>query len=239
MGITPRVLVTGAIALLGVTPLLAQPASDPSGHWEGAIAAPTGEVRIELDLARSAAGELAGTFGQPERKLKGFPLSTVSMKDAVISFELAAGSNARFQADVAADGRSMSGTFEGFGGPLPFKLTRTGEARTYPAPTSAAVTKELEGSWNGRIDVDGGLRLILKVTNRPDGTSTGVIVSVDQGGFEMPVAISQKGTAVTLDVPMVGASYVATLNDEGELVGTYKTAQGQELPLNFIREAAK
>jgi hypothetical protein len=237
MSITPRALLAGAIALLGLTPaLLAQPASDPSGHWEGAIAAPTGEVRIELDLARSAGGQLAGTFGQPARKLKGFPLSTVSMKDAVLSFELAAGSNARFQADVAADGRSMSGTFEGLGGPLPFTMTRTGEPRTYAAPTSAAVSKELEGTWSGTISVDGGLRLILKLTNRPDGTSTGVIVSVDQGGFEMPVAIAQKGSALTLDVPMVGATYVAALNERGELVGTYNTAQGQELPLNFVRD---
>src|SRR4051812_46860065 len=37
-----------------------------SGHWEGAIQAPSKDVKIEIDLAMKD-GKLAGTFGTPEQ----------------------------------------------------------------------------------------------------------------------------------------------------------------------------
>ena len=46
--------------------------------------------------------------------------------------------------------------------------------------------------------------------------------------------MTQKADNLTIDVPTVGASYVATLTDNARLVGTWK--QGPvALPLTFTR----
>jgi hypothetical protein len=236
-----RILLRCALAVIvsiGVVSSLQAQAVDPTGHWEGAIAAPFGEMRIEIDLARSANGELKGTLTSPMRKLKGFPLRTVSADGRTVTIELGAGTAGRFTGDVGADGTSMTGTFEGQAGPLPFALRRTGDARIDAPPRSAPIAKTLEGTWDGRLDIDAGFRVVLKLTNHADGTATGSFISVDEGQLDMPVAISQANGTITLDVPMTSAVYSATLNAAAdELTGTFKTAQGVEAPLTLKRSA--
>lgn len=136
----------------------------------------------------------------------------------------------------------MSGTFnttEG-GHSIPFSLTRTGDARIDAPPKSPPIGKELEGTWNGTLDVNGtARRLVLTMSNQADGTSTASLLSVDGGGVAIPVAIVQKGTSVMLDVQMVGGSYAGTLNADGtELVGSWKQGQAA-LPLTFKRAPGK
>ena len=118
---------------------------------------------------------------------------------------------------------------------MPFDLKRTGDARIAAAPKSAPIGKELEGTWNGAIDVGGKQeRLVLTMTNHADGTASGTIQDLDGSNVEIPIAITQKASDVTIDVTVVGASYTAALNANGELSGTW--AQGPvSLPLTFKR----
>lgn len=227
--------------LLLLPPLLsAQPAADPSGHWEGTVQVPNQDVKIEVDLAGNDKGVLMGTFGNPGEGLKGIPLANLAMEGKTVIFLLRAGSGGgTFSGDLSADGKSVSGTFVTAEGnhSLPFSMTRTGEARIASAPKSSPIGKELEGTWHGALSLGGKqMRLVLKMANQPDGTATGTILSVDGSGVEIPVAMTQKASKVTVDVVSVGASYAAVLNDGGtELTGTWK--QGKtELPLKFHRE---
>src|SRR6266849_2458564 len=235
--------ITAAFLLSSISSLHAKTTADPSGHWEGTVSAPFGEVRIEVDLVKNAKGDLAGTFGQPAQelegrklpKLKGLPLSNVAVKGKAVTFEMkATAEGGAFQGILLADGKSMSGDFASQGGAVPFRLTRTGDARIEAPPKSAPIGKEMEGIWNGTVDVNGRqLRLVLKMSNQPDGTSTGSFASIDQGGIELPVAIIQKAANLTVDVKATGGSYVGTLNAAGtELVGMF-TTQGVALPLTF------
>ena len=81
------------------------------------------------------------------------------------------------------------------------------------------------------------MRLVLKMANQPDGTATGTIVSLDGSGVEIPIAMTQKASNVTIDVASVGASYVGVLNAAGtELAGTW-TQGPATLPLTFKRAA--
>src|SRR5437867_1951522 len=94
------------------------------------------------------------------------------------------------------------------------------------------------GHWEGTVSAAsyGDLPLEIDLTNNADGTSTGHIISVDEGGLDLPVALVQNGANLVIDVPMVGSSYSGALNAAGtELIGTYKTGQGVELPLTFKR----
>jgi hypothetical protein len=133
----------------------------------------------------------------------------------------------------------MSGTYAMAGATLPFDLTRTGNARIEPPVKSAPIGKELEGTWNGTLDVDGGLRLALKMSNHSDGAASGTIVNLDQGGLEIPVAIAQKGSGVTLVSNVVEGSFSGALNAEGtELAGTW-TQGPAALPLTFRHTTAE
>jgi hypothetical protein len=235
-----RMRLIAALLLLPARPLLAQTAVDPSGHWEGPIQVPQMEVKIEIDLAKNSKGELAGTFGNPGEKLKGLPLANVAVDGRAVTFELKAGSGGgTFHGEILAGGKSMSGSFVAKEGTVPFSLTRTGDAQIEAPPKSAPIGKEMEGTWNGAFDVDGvQMRVVLKMSNQPDGTSTGSIASIDEGGIEVPVAIVQKAANLTFIVKMTGGSYSGTLNAAGtELAGTYTTGQGIARPLTLRRTA--
>jgi hypothetical protein len=83
------------------------------------------------------------------------------------------------------------------------------------------------------------MRLVVKMANQPDGTATGTIVSPDGSGVEIPIAMTEKGSNVTVDVTSVGASFVAVLNAAAtELVGTW-TQGTATLPLTLRRGQSK
>ena len=231
-----RIVLVAAL-LLGPAPsLLAQTAVDPSGHWEGAIQVqPNVEMKVEIDLAKNSKGELAGTFAQPAQGVKGLPLSTLTVEGRSIRFAVKGGpEGATFQAMLSADRTSMSGEAAQGGYSVPFTLTRTGDARVAPVPKSPPIGKELEGTWNGALDVNGAqMRLVVKMANQPDGTAAGTIVSQDGSGVDIPIAMTQKASNVTIDVPSVGASFAGVLNAERtELAGTW-TQGPSALPLTL------
>ena len=208
---------------------------DPEGHWEGAVQVPDMEMKIAVDLATNAKGELAGTFARPEAGLKGFPLRAVVVDGRTLRFTVPSdGGIATFEGTFSSDGTSISGTASRAGESAPFSLTRTGDAIIAPAPKSAPIGKELEGTWNGTLDVGGKTtRLILTMANQADGTAAGTIVSPDGSGVELPVAMTQDGANLTVTIEVAGATFAGVLKD-AELTGTWK--QGPvSLPLTFKR----
>jgi hypothetical protein len=236
MRTSTRLSLLAALLLFPAPPLLAQTAVDPSGHWEGTVHAPNTEVTIEVDLARNANGELGGRFGNPAQKVTGLPLASLAVDGRSVSFQIkgSAPGERAFKGVLAADGKSMSGDYAQGGFTMPFTLTRTGDARVEAPASSSPIGKELAGTWNGTLDVNGiQRRLVLTMANQPDGTATGSFVNVDEG-LEIPISsITQKASSVTLDVKTVGGSYAGALNTEGtELVGTW-TQGPAALPLTF------
>ena len=216
---------------------LAQPAAAPSGHWEGAIQVPGQELKIEIDLAPRGE-KWDGAISIPAQGLKGLPLSAIIVQGDSVSFAMAAvPGNPQFKGTVSKDGKSLSGEYSQGGATIPFAVTRTGDAKFEPLPKSTAVTKDLEGSWEGSLDVGGQtLRLLVKLSNGPDGVATGTMVSVDQGGAELPIsAIVQTGSHLKLIVQVVAGTYEGDLKD-GQLTGTWTQGPGT-LPLIFKRPA--
>jgi hypothetical protein len=232
MRLFTRMLVLAGLLLTPAPSLLAQSADDPSGHWEGSVQIPGREVIFEVDLARNARGELSGTMNHPAEKINGLPLRAVVVDGHSISFQ--ARRDQPFTGMLAADGRSISGEYTLSGYVLPFRLIRTGDAVIAAPVKSAAVGRELEGTWNGALAVNGtSLRLVLTIANQSHDTATARLISVDEGGLEAPVAITQKDSGVTLVNSVVASSFVGALNPERtELAGTY--SQGTfAAPLTF------
>ena len=197
-----RMLLIAPLLLAPATALLAQTAADPSGHWEGTIQMPNVAANVEIDLTKNNKGEFAGTFSQPAESVKGLPLSTVAVDHRSVRFVIKGGGDpATFDGTLSEDGRSLTGNIGQSGGSVPLTLTRTGDAKIAPAPKNAAIGKELEGTWNGALDLDGRqMRITLKMANQPDGTATGTVVSADGSGVEIPIAMTQKAASLTIEV---------------------------------------
>ena len=236
-----RMLLVASLLLAPAASLLAQTRVDPSGHWEGTIQMPDMAVNVEIDLTKNSKGELAGTFSQPAENVKGLPLSTVAVESRSVRFVVKGGPEpATFEGSLSADGHSLTGTIAQSGVSVPLNLTRTGDARIAPVPRNAAIGKELEGTWNGALVVGGRqMRIVLKMSNQPDGTANGTVVSADGSGVEIPIGMTQKASTLTIDVASVGAAYVGVLNEAGtELAGTW-TQGPAALPLTFKRAGAE
>ncbi|MPY90205.1 MAG: hypothetical protein GEU99_20055 [Luteitalea sp.] len=231
LGLFGALIVTSSITL-------AQPTTGPAGHWEGAIEVPGQALEIEIDLAE--AGETwEGTITIPVQGLKGVPLSDITVEGNAVSFAMKGPpGDPQFKGTVSEDAKSLSGEYSQGDATLPFALTRTGDAKIEPPPESTPITADLEGSWEGAV-VDGKgktLRLVLKLSNQPDGVAAGTLVSLDQGGgAEIPIlAVVQAGSHLTLDVRAVTGTYEGDF-DAGQLTGTW-TQAGTTQPLVFKRQ---
>ena len=206
-----------------------------SGHWTGVLDTPAQPLDVEVDLQPGTPPAWVGTISIPAQNLKAFPLSSIEVQGTSVSFVMAnVPGTPTFKGTLAADGATLSGDFSQGGGSIPFRMTRKGDAVIAPPAKSTAVAKEFEGTWNGTLSVgDRTLRLTLKLANGPDA-ATGTMVSVDQGGVEIPITtITQAGSNLTLELPMIAGSYSGDLKD-GKLVGTWKQGPGSA-PLEFTR----
>lgn len=242
-----RLLLIAALLFLTASSLRAQTAADPSGHWEGSIQANNPndgsivQLTMEVDLAKTGRGDFAGAISIPQQNLKGRPLTNVAVEGQSVSFQIMLsdpGDNT-FKGALSPDGKSMSGDLTHSGASLPFSLTRSGDPRIEPPAKSTPIGKELEGTWNGTLDVDAKqLRIVLTMTNQPDGTAAGRMVNLEQATLEIPITtITQEASSLILDVKAVNGSYSGALNPAGtELVGTW-TQGPATLPLTFKRAA--
>ena len=229
-------------SLLVVSLLIAPAAAraqtiDASGHWEGTISTPMGEMLFHVDLSKNAKGDVIGTYSRPDNNLAGLPLTRVTLDGRAIGFVLTG--NTIFEGVLQADGKTISGDVTAPIGTAPFTMTRTGEAVFAPAPKNSPIAGTFEGTWNGTLSLQGeSLRLILRMTNQADGTASGTIVSVDRGGLELTLGMTQKASMLTLNSPVIGGDFfTGALNASGELAGTF-TQGPVTAPLTFVRAAA-
>jgi hypothetical protein len=228
-----------AVAMAAILAPFAFAQSTPgaAGHWEGMISPPGQELRIQVDLTKDDKQGWTGTINIPEQNLNGFPLSDVNVKADAAGFAMRGiPGDPVFKGKLGQDGRSIAGEFTQGGNSMPFKLSRTGEARL---AKSTGVGKEFEGDWEGTLDANGTkLRLIVKLANQPGGAATGTMTTVDQGGAEIPITtITQKGTNLRLELPKIGGNYTGDINKEGtQITGEWTQGPGK-LPLTLKRRA--
>jgi uncharacterized RDD family membrane protein YckC len=223
-------------ALLWPSALNAQTV-DPSGHWEGTIQLPSGELEIEADFIREPGGAVSGTMNQPAEQITGLPLGIVTMDGRSIRFHTR--SDQPFIGVISADGRSISGGYNIQVYSIPFSLTRTGAARIAEPVKSAPIGSGLEGRWTAAITAGGATKhVMLTLANQPDGTAAGRLIHVDDGGLQIPLAISQDRSTVTLRATVLPASFGGTLSADGaELSGAW-TQGATVLPVTFRRAEA-
>jgi len=192
-----------------------------------------------VDLSRDASGKWIGSIDIPVHGVKGFSLSPLTVDGKAVTFGMKGiPGDPLFKGTVSSDPRTISGDFSQGGTTIPFSLAWKGEAKVEPPLKSTAITKDLEGSWEGALNVQGStLRLVLDLTNGADG-GAGVLTSVDQGGAKIPVTqIAQADATVKLVVSGIGASFEGTVAN-GQIDGVWAQS-GRQFPLVFKRATTK
>jgi hypothetical protein len=206
----------------------------PSGHWVGTIAAGPG-IEIEVDLAVKGDDAWYGTISIPSQGTKGVPLAELLVKGNAVSFAIkGAPGDPRYAGTLSEDGKTISGDFSQGGGSIPLSLAWKGEPKFEVPQKSTPITKDLEGLWEGNLDVKGQvLRLRLKLANEPGG-ATGMLISLDQNNVEIPIAtVTQEQSRLKLILSMISGAFDGELKGE-ELSGTW-TQGPLSLPLVFKR----
>ncbi len=153
------------------------------GSWEGTLkVTPQVDLRITLDVSGAKDGSLSGKWGSPDEGLKDLPLGSIALKDGVVKFATKHG--ASYQGKLNRAETEVVGEWKQGGKTFPITFKRFDPSKVVVAP----IPKELEGIWEGKLKVNGGieLRLVLKVEKGKDGALKAVLISPDQSAQKHP-----------------------------------------------------
>ena len=134
---------------------------------------------------------------------------------------------ARFDLMLEPDGK-MRGTLSNPRSTVPIEFKRTGEAKVELIPASPVVSNELEGDWEGSLQMPGrAFRIIFHFKNQADGTVLATVDTPDSGATGLPMNnVKQTGRKVEVGVRIAHATFQGTLSPEGtELAGQFAHEQ--------------
>jgi len=220
-------IVAFLLAALLAAPAVAQ--ETVTGDWHGALAIPTGQLRLVVTISRGADGTLAGTLESidqaPGRRT---PLGEVVIADGRMRFTIPA-IGATYEGAWQPGRQSFLGTFTQ-GAALALELRRG-------RPAAAPVVAGLDGRWAGSVMRNGvPLRLVLRITTGIDGT----IASLDSPDLmAMGLAVTglaRDGDAVSFAVPAGGTSFQGTVAG-GRLTGSWRRSGFPDAEVTFVRSA--
>jgi hypothetical protein len=208
----------------------------PRGHWTGTIDVPGHPLAVEIDLDKAANGWI-GSISIPDQGASGLPLEAITFANGKCSFRIkGAPGEPTFGGVLSADGKTLSGEFTQEGGSMHFSVSRAGDAKVETTKKSPPVAKEFVGSWEGTLQAGQPLRMLLQLANDENGSSA-VLVSLDQGDAQIPVAaIEQKDAKLTLLVKAIGGEYRGDINKDGTELNGVWTQSGIEIPLKLKKQ---
>jgi hypothetical protein len=198
-------------------------ASEPAeARWEGSILIPGRELSVVIDLAQDASGKWIGSAILPGFSVKGAPLSDIAVNGVEVSFaikEALAGPS--FQGRV--DRETLAGEFQQSGNRAPFRLQKIGPPQVDPPRTGTAVSKELEGEWQGEFLVNGNkVNAILKLENHAGAPATAQFRVVGKRETNLPVdRVTLEGEWLTVRASEFQIAYQGQFRG-GEIGGVFK-----------------
>ena len=216
----------------------------PDGHWEGSFTVNKREIGISLDLAKNAKSEWIASMGVPPDHATGLVVMDVAVNGKSVKFVAVELQMATVDLTLGPDGR-MKGTMSAPQGPMsrlgsvPVELKRTGEAKVELIPASPAVSKELEGDWEGSLQAPNGVLapLVFHFKNQPDKTVAATMDSPGRSVMAMPLNdVKQTGQKVEFGIKIAGASFQGSLNKEGTELALQMIHDGGIMPLTLRKK---
>ncbi len=226
-----RFLCAVGAALLLAPVVCAQARID--GHWEGNFTAGNRTMRLSLDLAKNAQSQWIASMGTPDENIAGLFVRDVAVLDKSVEFVAVELMMAKFSLTLQPAG-TLNGTVSGRAfpqGPLPIELKRTGEAKVELMPPVPAVSRELEGDWEGSVDTPAGqMTLTVRLKNQPDKTALATIAMRNDSPLPLS-GVTQSGQKVEFAFRMAHITLRGNLNKEG--TGIAGTLIHEENPAPF------
>ena len=210
------------------------PETGPAGHWEGTFKVNDREIGLVLDLAKNAKSEWIASMSVPAENATGLVVMDVVVDDNSVKFVGVELMMARFELALGADG-TMRGTISNPQSTLPIEFKRTGEPKVELIPASPAVSKDLEGDWEGSLPMPGrAFRILFHFKNQADGTVAATVDTPDSGAIGLPLNnVKQTGRKVEAGMRVAHATFQGMLNPEGtELAGQFAHEQNS-VPLTL------
>lgn len=213
-------------------------AGSPDGHWEADIAGDGPQrIGVTLDLAKDAQSKWIGSMGIPSENKTGLVVKDVAVNGRSVKFLALELMSTPFDLTLGPDG-NMKGTISGSRA-QPVEFKRTGEAKVELIPASLAVSKELEGDWEGRLESpNGAFRMVFHFKNQPDKTVRATFDTAN--ATELPLNdVKQTGPKVEFGMRIAHGGFQGTLNQEGtELAGQF-THEANSVPLTLRRKSGQ
>ena len=224
------------VVLLLAAGLCAQ--AGPAGHWEAEITGDGSQrIRVSLDLAKNAKSEWIASMGLPADNKTGLVVKDVVVNGNSVKFVAVELMSTPLDLTLGPDG-TMKGTISGRRS-QPVEFKRTGEAKVELIPACPAVSKELEGDWEGSLAMpNGAFRMVFHFKNQPDKT---VKATFDPGNATgLPLNdVKQTGKKVEFGMRIAHGTFQGTLNKEGtELAGQF-THEANSVPLTLRKKSAQ
>jgi pimeloyl-ACP methyl ester carboxylesterase len=206
------------------------PSKGIAGNWEGVLKVmPPIELRITMDLKEGKNGSVSGKWASPDEALKDLPFTAIAFKNGELTFN-AKFSDANYKGRLNKAGTEIAGTWTQRGRDYPMAFKRFDPTKV----VTASVPKELEGMWEGKLVVQGGieLRIVLKVEKGKDGALKAALVSPDQSPVGIPIGtIALKDGALNFDIKRIGAKYSGKQDKKGTAFEGTFTQMGASFPL--------
>jgi uncharacterized protein len=229
-------LMTAGVGLIETARPDDKPAPNKSleGNWEGqVIVTPQISLRITLQVAKGGDGSLSGTWGSPDQGAKGLPFESLAYADGTLTFS-AKTARASYKGKMNENGTEIVGEWAQGGKAFVLNFKRVEPSKVVAAP----IPKELEGIWEGKLQVNGGftLRLDLIVQQDKSGALKATLASPDQGANNIPVSsIGLQGNVLTFESKAIGAKFAGKKNDtENTFDGQFEQF-GNSMPLKLAK----
>ena len=100
-----------------------QAATKAAGTWNGTLAAGGANLRLRVNISKTAAGGATGTMDSLDQGANGIPLSAITLKANKLRFEVR-GVGGVYDGTLAADGATVSGKWQQGGGSLPLEFKK-------------------------------------------------------------------------------------------------------------------
>jgi hypothetical protein len=214
----------------------------PEGHWEGSAYVDFDVNRpfvVSLDLSKNAKSEWVASMGVPAQNATGLVVQSVKVNGASVSFMATEMMMSKFDLTLDASG-ILKGTITNPQGSVPVQFKRTGPAKVALIQASPAVSKELEGDWEGTLAASGALfPMIFHFKNQPDKMVSATMDIPITNSMAIPINdVRQSGRNVEFGIRVANSSFQGTINPEGtELEGKF-IRNGAGTAMTLKRQAA-
>ncbi len=226
-------------AILGLIPAASARADSPLvGAWESALKPPVGPaIKVVLRVEADKEGALRAQLDSPDQDTFDMKIDEVTLDGDKVTIS-AKDIRLKFEGTLNESHDEIKGTWSQG---IPFEATfKRGDPATVAKAKPLNIPAELEGLWQGTLQVQAGieLRLVLNVhkAKGDDERLTAVLDSPDQGANGLPVTtLSLEDGTLRFTMKSIRAEFEGKKTEQANAFKGTFTQVGRKFPLTLTK----